>query len=82
MIIIIIIMIIIIIIIIIMVVGALGSASKKLAGHLPRSCPMHCYGPLRAVHGPYVLHKPSLLLTVRMLSIYGQRHTFHTFLVL
>ena len=37
------------------------------------SCPIlpHCYGPLRAVNGPYVLHKPSLLLTVRMLSTYG-----------
>ena len=31
----------------------------------------HCYGPLRAVNGPCVLHKASLLLTVRMLSIYG-----------
>ena len=38
-----------------------------------QSCPIlpHCYGPLRAVNGPYVLHKPSLLLTVRMLSTYG-----------
>ena len=37
------------------------------------SCPIlpHCYGPLRVVNGPYVLHKPSLLLTVRMLSTYG-----------
>ena len=34
--------------------------------HLEQSCPIlpHCYGPLRAVNGPYVLHKPSLLLTV------------------
>ena len=31
----------------------------------------HCYGPLRAVNGPYVLHKASLLLTVRMLSTNG-----------
>ena len=29
------------------------------------------YGPLREVNGSYVLHKPSLLLTVRMLSKYG-----------
>ena len=38
-----------------------------------QSCPIlpHCYGPLRAVKGPCVLHKPSLLLTVRMLSTYG-----------
>ena len=38
-----------------------------------QSCPIlpHCYGPLRAVDGPYDLHKPSLLLTVRMLSTYG-----------
>ena len=38
-----------------------------------QSCPIlpHCYGPLRTVNGPYVLHKPSLLLTVRMLSTYG-----------
>ena len=36
-------------------------------------CPIlpHCYGPLRAVNGQYVLHHPSLLLTVRMLSTYG-----------
>ena len=41
--------------------------------HLEQSCPIlpHCYGPLTAVNGPYVLHKPSLLLTVRMLSTYG-----------
>ena len=32
-----------------------------------QSCPIlpHCYGPLRAVNRPYVLHKPSLLLTVQ-----------------
>ena len=38
-----------------------------------QSCPIlpHCDGPLRAVNGPYVLHEPSLLLTVRMLSTYG-----------
>ena len=38
-----------------------------------QSCPIlpHCYGPLTAVDGPYVLHKPSLLLTIRMLSTYG-----------
>ena len=38
-----------------------------------QSCPIlpHCYEPLRAVNGPYVLHTPSLLLTVRMLSTYG-----------
>ena len=38
-----------------------------------QSCPIlpHCYGPLRAVNGPYVLHKASLLLTVRMLSTNG-----------
>ena len=38
-----------------------------------QSCPIlpYCYGPLRAVNGPYVLHKPSLGLTVRMLSTYG-----------
>ena len=37
-----------------------------------QSCPIlpHSYRPLRAVNGPYVLHEPSLLLTVRMLSTY------------
>ena len=41
---------------------------------LRQSCPIlpHCYSPLRAVNGPYVPHKPSLLLTVRMLSTYGR----------
>ena len=29
------------------------------------------YAPFGAVNGPYVLHTPSLLLRVRMLSTYG-----------
>ena len=50
-----------------------GAESSSKASRIIQSCPIlpHCYGPLRAVNGPYVLHKPSLLLTVRMLSTYG-----------
>ena len=50
-----------------------GEVLLGILGRDVQSCPIlpHCYGPLRAVNGPYVLHKPSLLLTVRMLSTYG-----------
>ena len=57
----------------VLVMSSIRNTLSCNKNRLQQSCPIlpHCYGPLRAVNGPYVLHKPSLLLTVRMLSTYG-----------
>ena len=47
--------------------------SHPRLGYFFQSCPIlsHCYGPWRAVDGSYAPYKPSVLLTVRILRIYG-----------